>query len=401
MPYKQYNHISQMEPLFTSDSEGRLKLLATTLLAESAALSGSLPQATTKAIASLVHPMNSYYSNLIEGHATNPLDIERALNNDFSEKPEMRALQVESRAHIEVQRLIEARLETTTANKTSICSADFLCFIHKEFYARMPQEYRFVKGPGGQNEPVTPGQFRTREVLVGNHLPPAFASLPDFLKRFAEAYDPAKLDPLSRIIAAAASHHRLAWIHPFLDGNGRVARLFTQTYLSVAGVDSRGLWSIARGLARSRSQYRERLAAADEQRLNDYDGRGNLSDKGLDDFCHFFLETALDQIRFMKGLIAIEGLSERLHRFSSFEAAHGRLRPESAHILREAFLRGTISRGDAIRVTGLPERSGRRILGELINSGLLSTTSPKGPLSITFPIRMAGFIFPGLFPETP
>ena len=36
------------------------------------------------ALASLVRSMNCYYSNLIEGHDTHPIDIERALNEDFS-----------------------------------------------------------------------------------------------------------------------------------------------------------------------------------------------------------------------------------------------------------------------------------------------------------------------------
>jgi Fic family protein len=72
----------------------------------------------------------------------------------------------------------------------------------------------------------------------------------------------------------AAAHHRLLWIHPFYDGNGRVARLFVHAYLRDIGVGS-SLWSVSRGLARNVAQYQALLMAADQQRDNDWDGPGN------------------------------------------------------------------------------------------------------------------------------
>jgi Fic family protein len=62
------------------------------------------------------------------------------------------------------------------------------------------------------------------------------------------------------IIAAAAAHHWLLWIHPFLDGNGRVARLMSHAMLLEA-LDTGGIWSIARGLARNVNSYKSHLAA--------------------------------------------------------------------------------------------------------------------------------------------
>jgi Fic family protein len=50
--------------------------------------------------------MNCYYSNLIEGHDTHPVDIERALKNDYSQDRRKRDLQLEAKAHIAVQRWI-------------------------------------------------------------------------------------------------------------------------------------------------------------------------------------------------------------------------------------------------------------------------------------------------------
>ena len=52
--------------------------------------------------------MNCYYSNLIEGHDTHPVDIERAFKNDYSNDPRKRDLQLEAKAHIRVQQWIDA-----------------------------------------------------------------------------------------------------------------------------------------------------------------------------------------------------------------------------------------------------------------------------------------------------
>ena len=52
--------------------------------------------------------MNCYYSNLIEGHYTHPVDIERALKDEYSADPEKRDLQLEAKAHIKVQEWIDA-----------------------------------------------------------------------------------------------------------------------------------------------------------------------------------------------------------------------------------------------------------------------------------------------------
>ena len=75
---------------------------------------------------------------------------------------------------------------------------------------------------------LEPGVLRAAVVSVGRHVAPAAAELPVFLKRFADVYGPLVQPTPQGLVAAVAAHHRLAWIHPFLDGNGRVTRLFTQ-----------------------------------------------------------------------------------------------------------------------------------------------------------------------------
>lgn len=392
-----YTRALQMEPMFPSLQDSRLTDLAVEVIRMSAALSATLHPITRRAIVELVRSMNSYYSNLIEGHNTHPVDIERALADDYSHDPAKRALQMESAAHVEVQRLIELRLEDEPG--VDICAPDFLCWIHREFYERLPEEFRQVKTPEGEVKIVKPGQLREDEVTVGLHLAPGFRSLPEFLTRFQSCYCDPNLTAVQKVVAAAASHHRLAWIHPFLDGNGRVTRLFSHGFLVKARIDGHGMWTISRGLARNRSNYLAALAGADNHRQGDMDGRGNLSTRGLVAFCTFFLEMALDQIGFMSTLLDFDGLQKRILGYVDRQTVLGELQPESGYLLREALLRGEVPRGEAARITGRPERTARRILKDLLDKKLLTAETEKGPVRLSFPTRAVGYYFPRLYPE--
>jgi Fic family protein len=386
-----------MEPLLPDKNGTGLEDLAVEVIRKSASLSTSLHPITSKAVVELVRSMNSYYSNQIEGHHTHPADIERALAEDYSHEPAKRAMQKESAAHIEVQRLIENLLQEKP--EEYICTTEFLCWIHKEFYDRLPEEFLFVKTKDGQEKEIIPGELRKDEVTVGRHLAPAAEKIPQFLERFSNFYCDVKLGDLTKVVAAAASHHRLAWIHPFLDGNGRVTRLFTHAYLIKARIDGHGMWTVSRGLSRYRDDYMKFLAMADQSRQGDFDGRGNLSNKGLVSFCSFFLKTALDQINFMSGLLDLDGMKKRISGYVERQVTLGELQPESKHLLTAVFLNGEMPRGEAPRITGRPERSARRILKDLLDKSLLTSDSDKGPVKLTFPAKVAPYYFPRLYPE--
>ncbi len=392
-----YTRTSQMEPMFPSVQDANLTDLAVEVIRQSAALSATLHPLTRQAIVELVRSMNSYYSNLIEGHNTHPVDIERALVKDYSHDPAKRALQKESAAHVEVQRLIEQRL--TENQETDICSPDFLCWIHREFYNRLPDEFRKVKRADGETKVVVPGELRQDDVVVGLHIAPSFQTVPDFLARFQDSYGNKQLSAVNKVVATAASHHRLAWIHPFLDGNGRVTRLFTHAYLVKARIDGHGMWTVSRGLARNRNDYLSALASADRHRQGELDGRGNLSKGGLTDFCTFFLQMALDQTKFMTNLLDFDGLQKRIIGYVDRQTVFGELQPESGYLLREVLLRGEVPRGEAARITGKAERTARRILKDLLEKRLLSAETEKGPVRLSFPARAVGYYFPRLYPE--
>lgn len=396
MSAPRYTRSTAMEPML-SELTPEIEALAVSLVRAAGQLSGALHPITRKSVVTLVRSMNSYYSNLIEGHNTRPLDIERALRDDFASDRKTKALQMESKGHVEVQQLVEERLRRNPA--LDICSPDFLRWLHGEFYARLPDEFRVVKTKSGGTDVVVPGQFRECEVEVGRHIAPAFSALPDFLERFQAAYKPSSLSPVIQVIAAAASHHRLAWIHPFLDGNGRITRMFTHAYFGQIGLGADGLWTASRGLARRRDEYLSALSAADARRWNDYDGRGNLSQSTLNDFCLFFLRTCLDQVEFMSSLLDLDAMQRRIIVFAERWSAFHNLPKEIGSLLTSCFLRGELSRGDAVLALRKPERTARRLLQSLLQQGLLTTDGPGRPVRLAMPMHAVGYYFPRLFPE--
>src|SRR5207249_9481820 len=140
-----------------------------------------------------------------------------------------------------------------------------------------PEDLLWVKDPETHERVrVNPGELRRRNVRVGNHIAISPGAVPRFMSRFEEVFG--RLSKSETILAAASAHHRLAWIHPFVDGNGRVARLISHATLLEA-LDTGAVWSIARGLARSVDAYKRHLSACDLTRRNDLDGRGHLSEE--------------------------------------------------------------------------------------------------------------------------
>lgn len=390
-----YDHPSDMEPLLPATADG-LSSSALALIRGAERLRAALHPITRKLVADLVRSMNSYYSNLIEGHRTKPRDIEAAMRKDFSANPAQRSLQIQHVAHMEVQADMEARLPTMAASE--VCSSEFLCWLHEGFYRRLPDDFRRVEDEKGKQHEVHPGELRQGEVSVGRHMAPAGSKLGEFLKRFADYYGPLVTTEPGSLTAAAAAHHRLTWIHPFLDGNGRVTRLFTQAWFRKAGVDSDGLWTISRGLARRKGEYQVALANADEKRVNDFDGRSYLSQRHLGEFCQFFLDTATDQVAFMQELLGLEGMQNRIVGYAERKESSKELPHGAALVLRDIFLRGEIVRGDVSRIIAASPRTAQKVTGELLAQRLVASGSPKGPLRLGFPSDAAGHYFPNLYP---
>jgi Fic family protein len=387
--------VSLMEPLLISEGSrhrGGLTDLALDLAQKSAGFRRSLPENLLASLAELVRALNCYYSNLIEGHDTHPIDIERALKNDYSNDAHKRDLQLEAKAHIAVQKWIDdGGLEGRAA------TSDGIREVHRRFCELLPEDLLWVEDPKTKERVrVVPGELRSRDVKVGAHIAISPGAVPRFLMRFEEVY--AHLNKTDSILGTAAAHHRLVWIHPFVDGNGRVSRLMTHAML-LGTLDTGAVWSVARGLALNVDAYKGYLTACDNTRRNELDGRGNLSEEALARFTDFFLRTCIDQVEFMEGLMQPDRLRARILLWAEEEIRVNTLPPKSGNILEAVLYRGELPRADAAGVVGVGERHARRIVSALIERGVLRSESPRAPLRLVFPATLASRWMPGLFPE--
>ena len=389
-----------MLPSGTAVNRRRLEDLAVDLVAKASRLAAQLHSNIRTEVGTLVRSMNCYYSNLIEGHNTHPVDIDRALREDYSKNPTKRALQLEARAHIEVQ----AMLDSATPDKPPglgepPATVAFIRGVHGEFCSRLPDDLLWVEDPtSGERIRVVPGELRQRHVKVGRHVPVSAGAVARFLSRFEAAYRTANLSRVEQLVAVPAAHHRLLWIHPFIDGNGRVTRLMSHAMFRDTGIGT-SLWSVARGLARNDADYKRLLMAADERRHDHFDGRGALSEAALTEFCDFFLRVCVDQVEFMDSILNAGALLGRIEAWLAEQVAVGALHPKSFPLIREAFQKGSLDRGRVPDHTGLGERQARNVLSQLIERGVMASSGHRDPVRLVFPGELAERWFPNLYPN--
>lgn len=386
--------VTMMAPAFLSDeakSKAGLLDLSVDLVARSSGLKRSLPEGTLNALAELVRVMNCYYSNLIEGHNTHPIAIERAMRKNYDKDPKKRNLQKEAEAHVAVQRWIDGG--GLAGRPTTVES---ICEIHWRFCSALPDDLLWVEIPDtGERVRLVPGELRERFVEVGKHEAISPGAVPRFMKQFESFYT--GLGKAEAIVSAATAHHRLLWIHPFLDGNGRVARLMSHAAM-LETLDTGAVWSVARGLGRNAQIYKNHLAACDLGRRNDLDGRGNLSEETLSEFTSFFLKICIDQVDFMEKLMQPDQLRTRILSWAEEESKLGALPSKAGQILEAILYRGELPRGDIPKLLQVTDRQALRVVNALSDRHVLTSRSSKSPWRLLFPATLAHRWMPGLFP---
>lgn len=399
---REFRQMTNIIPFIPQDrAPGALQDTAVELYRLDAALNSNLPPPLRAPMAYLLRIVNSFYSNRIEGNPTLPSDILHA-QEDRPGTSASAAL-LEMKHHVEVQ--------TFLANKAispeEICSSDFLCRIHKEFYQKLSEDHLTAKNPDtGEIIQLIPGEFRTRGVKVGKHVPPEPDEIRQYLSWFKNAYNPTNIFGLSKIFAAAGAHHRLMWIHPFLDGNGRVGRLFTDNYMRCASFGGYGLWSMSRGFGRDTNAYYAALSKGDWPRKGDFDGRGILSDEGLLEFTTYFINVALDQVTYFTSLLEPHKLNNRIDYYfemrsrGAMVSARGTplppLREEARDVYRKLLYSGPQQRVDLQSMLKVSERTCRTIISQM-EADRLVVAPLKKPVSLALSPNSIEMLFPHLW----
>lgn len=388
-----YSQPHQFEPLLPSEARMEPLLAKAHDLSRAATLLAGTrvpPQ-----LRELLRSMNSYYTNRIEGQHTRPCEIDQALRKDFSQDVVLAAKQRLAVAHIEAEKALEQRYGGADGAH-ALYTMDAVQDLHRELFGHLPATDLLTS----DKALIEPGAVRQQDVQVGQHLAPASASVAEFLGRWAAFYGGVRRGEAA-LVALACAHQRLGWVHPFVDGNGRVMRLHTHTWLTAQGY-SGGLWSPLRGFARSTERYYALLADADSLRRGDLDGRGNLSEQALIAWADYVLDTCLDQVRFMSSMLDFATIKARIEACLVFESTVLKqgVRQEALRALHYLFLSGEdMARGDFKSMLGMSERGATDALGALVKRGLLKSDSPQGKVRFGLPQHALRFLFPQLWPE--
>lgn len=357
-------------------------------------LTGLLPKETASRIGGLMRITNSYYSNLIEGQFTEPATLSARVPR--RDPKELRAL---AESHIGVQQLLERALrrpKSVDAPWDEFFAPELVSMVHRRlFMGASDEDLRLSDG-----RLLVPGQLRgtcQRNVLVGDHAAPAWESVAPMLTRLQHVYG-RQPDLTPRILGSLAYHHRLAFVHPFEDGNGRVVRMMTHLQLMRLGLVS-PLWSLSRGLARKQDEYYGQLRAADQPRRGDLDGRGQLTQAGLIGFVEFMLQVCIDQMDYVEQSMDLVSLRHRLERVIGLEPrfVQAGVKQEMAKVVHILLTQGEVLRADFKVFSGLHDRVASDQLKKLIDLGVVEAPSIKSRSVFPgLPVWFAQMIFPDL-----
>ena len=380
-----------------------LLVLAEKVIVNSAKLTATHNIHVLNGIKDMLRQVNSYYSNKIESEGTHPIDIERAMRRDFDMDEHKRNLQQLSLVYIEVQKYIEQLCQDEICNPFS---KDFILDIHYQLYSKPEMEpFLKIKKKNDRDETIImrAGKLREQNVAISRHIAPDYSQLNTFFNYYESYY---QIYPYftqaQKLIYAMASHHRLTWLHPFLDGNGRTSRLVLDGLFSSINLEGYGLWNLSRGLARNDRTYREYLAQADMVRQGDLDGRGALSSKGLKKYITFMLETALDQIDFMNYHLRLDLLNNRMQKYVHL-SQNGFFDQEplpkySEPLLKELLIQGEIARGKVKEIINTKDRTASSLIKKLLELEYIESTTPKSPIRLKFNSFFSSYLFPNLIP---
>lgn len=389
-----------LTPYITQDrAPGDLTDAALELIQLDASLNANILDPLRTPMIHLQRLVNSHYSNKIEGNSASPADLLLAQETPAGGEAAPDFLEVKH--HIEAQ----IRLSIDPIDAASICTRESIACIHRELYKGLPEKHLRLKVEAGdESVPLVPGEIRKRGVKVGHHIPPPAEEIGSYLTWFENAYRLGRLHGLAPLLAAAGGHHRLLWIHPFTDGNGRAGRLFTDRYLKDGGLGGYGLWSVSRGFGRDIDAYYAALRAADRVRKGNLDGRGELSDSGLLKFTEYFITTALEQVRFVSSLLEPHILNHRIDHYFQMRtccallmtngSALPILRIEALHLYRDLLEFGPMQYSEIQARLGLGESTTGNLLGQMLTEGLIDIDDER-----QVSMRLSGYSITTLFPD--
>jgi Fic family protein len=159
-----------------------------------------------------------------------------------------------------------------------------------------------------------PRQYRTENVrIIGAKIrPPSYLKIFKLMDEYIENIEKLKLQTIKK---ASFIHHEFVRIHPFIDGNGRVARLLTNFYLIKNGYPPIIIQK------EDRKKYYKTLKKADQGDLSDF---ATLIARAVNESLQYYLSSFIDEERLLT-LSELAKESEYSQEYLSLRSRQGKL----------------------------------------------------------------------------
>ncbi|MGB3458407.1 MAG: Fic family protein [Halobacteriota archaeon] len=207
---------------------------------------------------------------------------------------------------------------------------------------------------------LEPGKYRSIQNYVVNSLtgtiiytPPQPSKVPRLMQEFVDWLN--KDSDISPVLIAGISQYQFVDIHPFLDGNGRTARVLCSLCLYQNGYDFKRLFSISEYYDKNRRKYYDAIQSVRENNRRDMTGWLEYFTDGL--------RSQLVEVK-TKGVKAIkmDVLHENIKDFN--------LNPRQRKALEFLIVHKQIDNSIYQKICNTTKRTATRDLTDLVNLGL-------------------------------
>lgn len=211
------------------------------------------------------------------------------------------------------------------------------------------------------------GVFRNRQVFVGRrifdgtsfkeiveYMPPKTKDAPRLTAEFLDWLNSDKANEVNPIISAGIVHYEIARIHPFIDGNGRTARLMASLVLYKSGFDHRRFFALDDYYDENRSAYYAALKTVQR-------------DKGdITKWLEYFTDGFLYSMNRVKDFIVKMGLSPKIEEGERIELTQKQIK-----ILERIKEKGKVSNKDLRDMFGITRQAMLKEISKLIDAKLV------------------------------
>ncbi len=211
------------------------------------------------------------------------------------------------------------------------------------------------------------GVFRNRQVFVGRrifdgtgfkeiveYMPPKTKDVPRLVSEFLDWLNSNKIKEINPVILAGVVHYEIARMHPFIDGNGRTARLMASLVLYKSGFDHRRFFALDDYYDENRSAYYAALKTAQTN-------KGDITRR-----LEYFTDGVLYSINKVKDFIAKMGLSPKIEEGERIELTQKQIK-----ILGRIKEKGKVSNKDLRDMFGITRQAMLKEISKLINAKLI------------------------------